>query len=424
MVTDPIQRVRTHTPDTDFTLDLAATLRRLAALPPSPAIPYLTVSLDWRPDGGNPGQRPARKQFEREADELLAHFGPRGPAFESVTADREQIAAYLDAVDPATQGIVIVACAATGVFEPHALALPVPTRLCAHPTPALSVLSRLADDHPSYAVLLADQLDATLSLITQAAQEETVSLQSNDYPRKQQQGGWSQQRFQARADERVAAFARGIAIETQRALDAASITMLIIAGDEVITSALDAAMHATVKTRLIATLRLDIRASEQEILAATLPVVAQAARTREEEAVSALRGLMGAGGAAAAGAADVLIALQGGQVMTLVVADSFQAAGWADYTLPLYGVGAVPAVHPAGGDPADIVPVALHEEVVRLAILTGADVTVVHSSVSVDETLADDEIPAAGTPRPLTEAAQSLQDVGEIGALLRFTIDA
>ena len=43
MATDPVQQIRELEHDTPLAIDLAATLTRLAALPPSPEAPYLTV---------------------------------------------------------------------------------------------------------------------------------------------------------------------------------------------------------------------------------------------------------------------------------------------------------------------------------------------------------------------------------------------
>jgi len=417
MATEPIRRVREQSHETALDLDIRAMLRHLAALPPSIDAPYVTVALDWQPDGGDPGRaatpeirpserrstrpepgpsrRPSRQLMERELEVLLADHGPRGAAFDSLSADAERIATYLDEeLDPSAQGVFIVACDALGVFEPLALGLPVPTRVAVGPAPALSALAWLDDDHPTYAVLLADQHEATLSLITQATLDQSVALDSSEYPRKQQQGGWSQRRFQARADERVAAFARGIAEETRQALDEAEVGMLIVAGDEVITSALDPAFHQTVTDRIVGVLRLDIGATQEEIVAAAMPLVAQAERDRETEAVAALEDGLGGDGAAAVGPDDTLTALQAGQAATLVLVDDFSGQGWADYALPLHGVGDVPAEHPAGGDPSQIVPVALEDELIRLAISTGAEVQIVHSTSPI-RAVDLDEIPDA-----------------------------
>lgn len=421
MATDPIRSIRRHEHPTTFDFDLRDALRRLAALPPSAEVPYLTLSLDWRPEGSKPGKRPAREQFAREAAQVVARFWPRGAAFDSVSADIERIQTSLDEeLDPEAQGVFVVACHAQGVFDLLPLGIPVRTRLSVAATSALSVLARLEEDYPSYAVLLADQHEAVLTVFTQSAMNQSVSLRSSEYPRKQQAGGWSQRRFQARADERVAAFAKGIAAETRAFLEATGVTtMLILAGDEIMTSALDAELHQTVKDRIIRTLRLDMDASPDALVAATLPLVEQRERDREAERVDDLRDQLGAGGLAVAGIEAVLTSLHYGQVMTVVLNDDFRMSGWADYAMHVYGVEAPPGSHPLGEDVSAVIPISLEEEVVRLAVQHGAAIDFVHTSVPVTEQPGGD-IPRAGQPQPRSAPAAALDALGGIGALLRF----
>jgi len=450
MVTNSTKSIRQITEDSPLETDVQAVLERLAAISPTPAVPILTVTLDWRPEGTHPGsappddgepelkrsqrrnapqpetdtvRRPARVVLDQELKRLVDAHGPRGDIFESVRADVERISRYLDQeLDPSAHGVVIVACSAQGMFEAVPLALPVATSIKLGALPALSELARVEDDYPTYAVLLADQHDATLSFVTHATTHERVELQSTDYPRRQQQGGWSQRRFQARAEERVEAFARDIAEETRKALDGLRVDMLILAGDEVITSALDASFHQTVKDRIIGTLRLDIRTGEPELLEATLPVAAQAAREREAASVQRLRDAIGAGEYGAGGAEDVLAALQAGQVENLVMADDFQGMGWADFAFPVYGVGDRPATHPLGGDCADIVAVNLREALTYLALTTGAKIDIIHSAAPVP----GDE-PESDAERDLVESrlppASALDELGGVGAVLRFSMD-
>lgn len=444
MATDPIQRVRARTHDVPLTFGVREALAALAALPPSLDVPYLTVSLDWSPEGANPGRvtppearrsemrarrgevgasrRPSRREFERVMEQLLSDYGPRGEAHESLSRDARRIAAFLDEeLDPAAQGVYIVACSAHDVFTPLALSVPLPTTVTAGATPALALLARIVDDYPAYAVLLADQHQATISKIRRAARGRSVRLESSDWPRKQQTGGLSQRRLQARAGERVAAFARGIAAETERTLDDAGIEMLVVAGDPVITSALAETFPRSVSERIVGTIALDIQTPEQAMIEATLPLVEQVERDNELAAAKSVANEVGADGRGAAGAGAVLRALQGGRVDTLVLVDDFAQDGWADYGRDVYGVGPVPERHPVGGEVSEIVPVALEEEIIRLALRTGAAIEIIHTDVPPEET-DDAGIPPAGRPRPRSEAASILDPFGGVGALLRFTL--
>ena len=424
MVTDPVRQIKEQEHDTPFVADLPAALNRLAVLPPSAEAPYLTISLDWRPEGLRPNQRPGRAYFEQNVEEFLAGFAPHTPAHDSLSGDVARIGEYLDGeIDPAVQGLVFVACSAKEVFRPLPLGMPVPNRLATGPTPALRMLAQVAEDEPAYAVVLLDQREASLSLIEQGARERSVEVSSTGFPRHHSQGGWSQRRYENRADERTEAFVRTVAEETRKAMDETGIKTLVLAGDEQITTTLRDSLHQTIRDRIVGDVRLDVRANERDVIDATLPVVEQAEREREADAVRRIQNGAGPGGGAVTGPVDTLTALQTGQVMTLVMNDDFAAPGWADFAFPVYGAGEPPAEHPAGGDPANLVPVPLDEELVRLALQIDAEIEIVRTAVPVgqDEQLAT---PEADAPAPRAPAARDLDALGGVGAILRYALDA
>ena len=446
VATDPVQRIRSFAHETPLALDLGATLARLAALPPSPQAPYLTLSLDWQPEGTEPGRlpppeqkrsqrrtegeatgaprRPAWEEARRELDELVARHGPRGVAFDSLSADVARIKEYLAGeLDPAAKGVIIVACRHHDVFEPVPLDVPVANEIRAAAIPSLRQLVHAAEDFPPYAVLVAEQRDAFLWLLERQSWESSVQLESSLYPRKQKQGGWSQRRYQDRADERVDAFARTIAAETRQLFEDGQqqADYLIVAADEPMYSALNAEFHDIVKRHILGRVHLEMEANVTRIAAATEPLVEAAERRAELEAVQAVRNGVGAGTNGVAGVEDTLAALEMGQVMTLVMNDDFSRPGWADYTLSLYGPGDPPREHPASGDVANLAPTALEDEIVRLALRTDATVELVKSGMPITEAERE-QVPDAEDAPPRTEAALALDSLGGVGAILRYTI--
>lgn len=445
MATDPTQSITKHTYSSPLVTDLKRALTRLAALPPSLDVPYLSVALDWQIEGTKPGRqpppelrsserntapresggswRPSVEVFDVESKRLIEPFGPHGEAFDSLTADVERIRNSFDTdLDPAAKGAFYIACSAKGVFESFGVGTPIGTRLQVGPVPMLSEILRLIEDNPVYAVLLADQREATLSFIKDQTIARDVELESSGYPRKQQQGGWSQRRYQSRADERLDAFAKDIAEQTRDALTNLNVDMLIVAGDEVITTALNENFHETVKDRIIATISLDIRTNDADLVSATLPIAAQAERKREAEAVRVLKDAIGVGDQGVAGAEGTLVALQAGEVQTLVLADGFSGQGWADFSMPAYGAGAIPAEHPLGGDVSAIVKLPLEEILIRLAIASDVEIQVVHPNVPSSEAEMNANAVATGGPLE-TDAARELRKLGGVGAIYRFALE-
>jgi hypothetical protein len=91
--------------------------------------------------------------------------------------------------------------------------------------------------------------------------------------------------------------------------------------------------------------------------------------------------------------------------------------------MPLYGVGEVPSAHPAGGDATSIVPVALEDELIRLAIQVGAEIEVIQSTVAFNDE-EQQRIPDGDGALPRAQAALELDALGGVGGVLRYALDA
>lgn len=399
MATDPVEQINIEEIDSGFSTNLGASLRRMARFEPSVEVPYMTVYLDWRPEGGRPRHRPSMTIFENQGRDLVEAHPEESPARQSLERDYQRIMSFIDAgIDPAVQGVIIVANDSLNIYETFVLAMPIETQVTTGPTPALLRMAQLVEDYPPYAVLLADQQDAVLTVINRASPVVSVEIRGDDAAKRHSQGGWSQRRFQTRHVERRASFARAVAEETRRAVVEGDIGMLIVAGGDVMLNALMNEFHEEVHKTIIGTLNMDIQASYNEILEASLPLVRAREHEQELETVKTLLDEVGAGNRGVVGIDDTLKALQLGQVMTLVMQNDFSEKGWADYGLNVYGVGPIPSEHPAGGNVDDLFEVELAEELVRLTVVTDAEGEIIH---------------------PNTAAAAAFGE-HQVGAILRF----
>jgi len=423
VATDPVKQIERQRFQDAFANDLPAVLKRLASLPPSTDAPYLTLTLDWRPDGMRPGVRAGKKFFDDEIDNIFRGTGYKAhtPPYQSFADDITRIHDKLDngEVDAAVQGIVFVTCSNKGVFEYIPLGMPLTNRAELGPTPDLRALAKLAEDEPPYGLLVADQKHATFMVIDQTARQRSVDVNATGYPRHQQQGGWSQKRYQDRAEERVDAFVRVVADQTEQTVKQTGVDQIVLAGDEQITTMLRNALTESVRDRVVGEIRVDPHKPEEDVIVDSLPLVEHAERAREAEAVGRIENGAGPGGGSVIGPEETLTALQAGQVMELVMNDDFAIAGWADFTMPLYGVGEPPKQHPAGGDPANIVSVALEDELIRLAILEDAEIEIVRTTPPVGPDEMPDDVDSG---RPRTEAAQRLDKLQGVAGILRFAL--
>ena len=440
MATDPVRSIQRRDIGHAYDLSLDGAIARLAALEPATDTPYLTVAIDWTPDGNRTLRsqgdatkrsqrrtaeadisglsRPARTELEKAATALAADYAERSAARASIDADLERLFIYLDReLDPSAKGAIIVANNGLGVFEPIVLAIPVETSLSAGATPKLRTLVQVAEDYEPYAVLHADQLDATLYFFIQDQPFEELSVKSNDYPRKQATGGLNQRRYRNRADERVSAFARTVATETHRTLDELGVESFFIAGDEPILSALDAEWPAETRAKLGGIVRVPIVASIDDLVSAVAPMEEARERQEELDAVAVVETALASGDLARAGAVVVIAALVGRQVDALVMNADFTAPGWIDYSLNIAGAGDIPSEHPGGGDIANIVAVDLGEEMIRKAVLSNVRIEIVETLPATDA-----EVTLGGGDQRRAEAARRLDELGGVAATLRFSV--
>ncbi len=439
MATDPVRSIQSESFETPLDIHTTDPLRHFASLPANLDIPYLTVTLDWTPGFDDPGRQPAEERrpsehrnrphedptsrrpgrtwLDKEFKALAGSLESRSEQHAQLAADIERVDAWLDTLDPSASGACIVA--GPELFVPLALGVPVPNAVTYSPLPALDALAHVSEDFATYAVLVADQENAELSFITQGVRDQTVSLTSTLYPRRQRQGGPNERRYKARAGERVSHFAKAIAGEIQTAFQDDPVEVLILVGSRVLFDELHNHLSADVSDRIAGVVPMDLKPwpSIQNVIDATHELDVAAEREREASAAAQVRELLGQN-QAVAGPIDVLNALQAHQVHQLVMNEDFQETGWADLTLPLYGLGEVPAEHPTGGDPANLIDVQLAEEFVRLALRSDGQIEMVHVSVPIGAAESASRNPGE---LPRTGAATQLDEVGGVGAILRYT---
>ncbi len=440
MATDPVRSIQRRNIGHGYDLALDGAITRLAALEPSAETPYLTVAIDWTPSGsrtvrssGDPPKRsqrraaeaavselsrPSRIELQKAATDLVNQYDERSAARKSVDADIERLFDYLDReLEPSPQGAIVVANHGLGVFETIILAIPVETSIAAGVTPQLRTLVRVAEDYEPYAVLLADQHEATLTFFVQDHPFEELAVKSTDYPRKQSSGGLNQRRYRNRVEERVSAFARTVAAETRSALDELGVESFFVVGNDVITSALDPEWHPDVRSRLGGILRLPVETAMDDLIAAVNPLEIERERQEELDAVLAVETALATGDLARAGDVAVIAALTGMQVDALVMNADFSAPGWIDHSLAIAGAGDIPVEHPGGGDVANIIAVDLGQEMIRKAILSGARIEIVET---MPATTRDRSFEGSESAR--AEAAQRLDQLGGVAATLRFSV--
>ncbi len=353
-------------------------IARLAAFEPN-GFPVLSLYLNTEPDERGRDNYGAwlRKELNARARTFPAGSSER----ESFDKDAERIGAFLEKeLKPATNGLVIFACAGAGLFEAMELATGVGEhRLYVYNQPHLYQLARLNDEYPRYAAVITDTNTARLYVfgLGQVLTEQQVK---NEKTKSVKVGGWSQARYRRRVENSQNQHAREVIEILDHTVREEGINHIVLAGDEVIVPKLREALPQHLADKVIDVLRLDINAPETEVLNATLEAMRAEDAKDDAGKVKRLLNEYRAGGLAVVGRDYTMAALDIGQVDELVVSAALERNQQAA------GTGATIPEEAAAAD-----------ELVTKAAQTGAAVTFI-------------------------EDAELLAPAGGVGAFLRYRI--
>ena len=376
-------------------IPLSEHLRQLATFEPqdAPVVSlYLNLAADTR--GRDNFEGFCRKAFAEQLKALKEHEAD----YASVARDFERITAYLaNEVNRSANGLAIFASAGSGDFF-KAVQLDVPIDdhwLFIGPVPHLYPLVRLIDQYPRYASVVLDTNQARVfvfGLGTLERREEVKGVKT----RRHSMGGWSQARYQRRAENFHLHHIKEVVETLDRVVRADNIQHIIILGDDVVTPMMKDALPAHLTEKLVDVDRVDRHASEDEIVEATLDVLRQKDVDTDRTKVAELIGAWQGGGLGVVGPDATLRALQMGQVEELII------------------VATADALKPVQQLPDDTAPG-------PLATQTSA----VSAASDKQLRLSDELVTRAqqtGARVRMIEDPELLRDHGGVGATLRFRI--
>ena len=296
-------------------------LARLVAFEPT-TFPVLSVYLNTQPDqhGRTPDAAP---YLHREFKALARTWAPNSPERHSFDRDVERILSYTaDKIDPAANGVAIFACwGAQEFFEAIQLTSPVSDNLVyAYNQPHLYHLAHLDEQYPRYAAVLTDTNTARIFVfgLGQVIAAEHVK---GKRVHRVKVGGWSQARYQRRVGN--AHQEHEVVERLAQIVREDKVSHIVLAGDQVIIPLLEAQLPQEM-VPMVEVMKLDIHASEQHVLAATLEkLLEQEAKTAAEK-VERLMQHYRARGLAVVGPQETLEALANGQVEELLISGALE----------------------------------------------------------------------------------------------------
>lgn len=292
----------------------------LAALEPSP-FPFISLYLNLAP---NQHGREDHHQFVRKVfNDRAKGFREHSPERDSFDRDAGRIRQYLeDDVDLAWNGLAIFASAGAEFFDAIPFEVPFEEHsMFIGSVPHLYPLAKMVDTYPRYAAVLLDTNKARILVFSLAATERDERI-ANEKTRRSQKGGWSQARYQRRAENFHLHHIKEVVETLDRIVREDNISQIVVAGEEVAVPILREQLPKHLEEKIVDTISLQRHAGAAGILETSMAALRQKDAETDAAKVEELMDAWQSGGLGVAGPEATLSALQRGQVDELIITGS------------------------------------------------------------------------------------------------------
>jgi hypothetical protein len=311
-----------------------ATVRELASYKGVPTVTTVYLDVDGR---SRPTVAECARAFASLGDSLTRRARVTGDdgVQRSVDADLARMGEWLNEhLDrSAARGVAMFSCSESGFFEAIELGHPIGDHASLGPSPRVTELLAMIDEHQPFLVALVDRRRLRLLQFDLDGMTEQVSV--TDMEPRGVDTSIEVGSFERFDEEAERAHYRRAAAAVDEAVRGRP-ERLIVGGSGDDIGMLERALHHTTRARIVGRVVLPVRAHVPQIVDAVLAVEERAERSHEAELITELRERAGAHRAAVVGLEPTLAALTQRRVWMLLVCEGFatpgfqcQACGWA-----------------------------------------------------------------------------------------------
>ena len=291
-------------------------LDRLAAVEPGSII---SIYVDLRADQN--GQRHHAETFLKNSfdEQARSLTGETRAAFDKTF---QRVRQYLsEEVPPSVKAVAIFVSTTGDLFETITLDVPIEQpSMHVGSVPHLYPLARLNDQYPRYAALLVDTNSADLYVFALGATTRHEAV-INEKTRRTQMGGWSQARYQRRADNFHKQHMKEVVDLLDKVVTQERLNHIVVACDEVAKPVLMEQLPKHLAEKVIDLVHVDVKSIEQhELLKESMEALRRDDARTDAEHVERMLDAWRAGGLAVAGVEATLHALDMRQVEELLIA--------------------------------------------------------------------------------------------------------
>ena len=308
----------------------------------------------------------------KKARRLVEEDAPRAlPAFDASLGRLRKLVEGEHLTDAA--GYCLMACAELDVERGYRLTVAPGESFRAARGPNLRQLAELQDEYEQFLLVAADN-DGTriLQIAGAVADPGDAETVKGGVKNRVKKGGWSQQRYARKRKGELHHYAAEVAEKLADLVKNRDHDRIVLLGSQETRQQIERELPDRLKEKVIAEEGFDLHKAEDELIEEGLRLFQKEERREERDLWTRIKNETLSGGLGATGPADVLAAVQQGRVDELAVDHDATAEGsrcGACTTLFAEVHDACPLC-----DAADVTPVKLIEEIVRLAEQTDAEV--------------------------------------------------
>ncbi|UCF68742.1 MAG: hypothetical protein JSV80_05490 [Acidobacteriota bacterium] len=377
---------------------LVATMRRLAKMKDDgPPIVTLYLATDWTEGRKREATRVFVKNRLRQAS-VVHRVGQ--DSHRSLVQDAERIRSWLEemlapAMQHRAQGLALFASSGRGLWERIDSPRPFDNQLVVRQVPHLLQLARITDAAHAALLCQVDSRSARILEFSLGGIAGQATIAHPDVPGRHHQGGWSQMRYQRHIDWQRAQHVRDAAEVLVRLADRYPEARILLSGPPEPLGKLRSVLPKRLLSRQPADVGLGQAADVPQVARRVMEWLDEEDREAQRRLVREVLEESLAGGLAAAGTEESVVAARQGAISRLLVRSDLELSGWRCTASCVFGAGSPPAECPSCGRAC--------------------------SACDLAARLAESVLASGGEVEVIT-ADSALDDVGGVAARLRFLV--